>query len=218
MAILQYVLLGSFLGLIIIYLLDALERSENIKRRDLIRNHDQIVIDQINSQLLNLSDQKSLKRPNYYKRMVLEFCLENKTFSLADLESLNRSLQSEFTAMYNSEISFKLNYPELQDIRFTRSQLMNIGLFLNESIHNSTKHAESSFCLNLFTYQDSIAQIITHDDGIGFRMERLKNHAGIDAMKAYAQNLSAQLIVSSIIGIGTKITVPLYNGKGFQSS
>jgi len=218
MAVFQYILFGSFLGLIISYLLDALERSRNVDRRNLKRSEEQILIDQIKSQLFYLDDQKSSKKSDVGKRIVLEFCLENETSSLADLESLNRTLQSNFAKIYNSQISFKLNYPEVQNIRFTRSQLMNIGLFLNESINNSTKHAESSFCLNLFTYQDDTAQIITHDDGIGFNLEGLKNHAGIDAMEAHAQNLSAQLIVSSIKGIGTKITIPLYKGKGFQSN
>ncbi|MGB5982524.1 MAG: hypothetical protein WBG46_10315 [Nonlabens sp.] len=216
MAVLQYILLGSLLGLIISYLLESLERSENIDRRNLKRSEEQILIDQIKSLLLYLDEQKSPKKSDIGKRIVLEFCLENETSSLTDLESLNRTLQSNFAKIYNSQVSFKLNYPEALNIWFTRSQLMNIGLFLNESINNSTKHAESSFCLNLFTYQDDIAQIITHDDGTGFDMERPQNHAGIDAMDAYAQNLSSQLIVSSIKGIGTKITIPLYKGKGFS--
>ena len=87
--------------------------------------------------------------------------------------------------------------------------LLRIG---QEAVTNAVKHAQAKNIRVTLDYTGSELILSVKDDGCGFSSETVQQitqsgHFGLHGIRARANKIGAQLDVSSLIGIGTTITV-----------
>lgn len=120
----------------------------------------------------------------------------------AEIEELFRQLSEAF--MGRSRIPVKLTIEKScgmnPDVRVAMYRIAQ------ESLNNIAKHAHASQVeLSLFCRAEQV-KLIVKDNGRGFDMDNVtSDHLGVGIMKERAENIGAQLTISSVINQGTCI-------------
>lgn len=109
-------------------------------------------------------------------------------------------MQWSFTASSGMRI-------ELYDLGVRR----NIFLIYKEALTNIARHADATFCSIEISAPGSVLTLAITDNGKGFDVHRVKENNGLLNMRQRAENIHAQLHMTSGTGKGTSVvlTVPL---------
>ena len=95
---------------------------------------------------------------------------------------------------------------------FPREQQLQLLFIVQEALSNVRKHASASRVLVRLVDRDGFTLTI-QDDGDGFDPAKLaglgESHVGIDIMRERAQRIDADLVLHSVPGAGTTVTLTL---------
>lgn len=80
---------------------------------------------------------------------------------------------------------------------------------IQELFTNTLKHAEAKNIEFLLNIHDQILQLIFEDDGIGFKIEKVKKGIGLQNIESRLKQLDANLIIDSSLKRGTVITIEI---------
>jgi two-component system NarL family response regulator len=89
---------------------------------------------------------------------------------------------------------------------------------IHEALTNIRKHAQARKVEIIFSMHESNMQVIIADDGIGFDAKQIKNHFGLNKMRARAEFNGGRLEIRSIPGFGTKIIAYIPSVTPFESA
>jgi signal transduction histidine kinase len=85
----------------------------------------------------------------------------------------------------------------------------DIFMIFKESINNVVKYSNAENTLISFKKKNDTLELIIKDDGVGFDILTEKEGNGLKNMPRRAENINAELEISSIIGQGTQIKLTL---------
>jgi PAS domain S-box-containing protein len=164
---------------------------------------------------------------NYINVLIKKDISEEQMEELYLKASLDIVLQSINSLIQNSGATIKVDFTELETIRFNKVYLESIFLNL---ITNSIKYARPGY-LPLISISskkvNNISQLIIADNGLGFDMEKVKNKifglnqkfhnhsdgkgVGLYLVHSYVTNSGGQIVVESKPYEGTKFIISLPN-------
>ena len=99
---------------------------------------------------------------------------------------------------------------EIED--FSINEKMNIYFIIREAIQNVNKHSQASFCCIMFVREEGGIEISIQDDGIGYEGVKGKG-IGLKNMKDRAKLLDTTLVIESVKGQGTRVSLVIPNTK-----
>lgn len=111
----------------------------------------------------------------------------------------------------DDKIAFAFNVDTQIDASKTFSSIvgMNIYRIIQEAIHNSVKHAQPTFItVNVSKNNKGICFEI-QDNGKGFNVEKTPAGNGLVNMQKRAHNINSELVLTSKVGEGTKISIEI---------
>ncbi len=120
------------------------------------------------------------------------------------IQNYASELQQASNTVYQSVID-----PQANAISLNMEQRKNIYLIFKESIYNAFKYAEASQVTFNANYNDGLLNITLMDNGKGFEVGKKQsiNGNGLINLQRRAKEINAVLLVESVLGKGTKISV-----------
>ncbi|WP_231565527.1 tetratricopeptide repeat protein [Psychroserpens sp. Hel_I_66] len=135
----------------------------------------------------------------------------NKTeIELEDLQSrISNFIDKANLAAEGVNFKFTTNTSEIENLKFSSVEGMNIYRIIQESINNALKYSEAKHIIVDFTRNDARDELLCTitDDGKGFDVEHTFSGNGINNMKKRARDIGADLKIISNSTIGTKVVL-----------
>ncbi len=126
------------------------------------------------------------------------------------LRQLSEALIGRSRIPVNLEIDADIQLPSEIKIAFYR--------ITQETLNNIAKHANATLVTIALFKEDQFVHLKILDNGIGMDLAHIPtNHLGLSIMKERAQNINANLEISSSANGGTRIELSWTNEKGEQS-
>ena len=110
----------------------------------------------------------------------------------------------QITSARNIDLNF-VSPKNMKALKIPMNTRKNIYLISKESIHNAVKYSQSKSLQVLISYSNNYFTILVEDDGIGFDIEHIKQGNGLQNIKSRAEEIDAELSITSEISIGTKV-------------
>ncbi|TXI32729.1 MAG: sensor histidine kinase [Niabella sp.] len=167
---------------------------------------------------LNLSTLKEINNPQ--DRNKIEVCIELIKDSIFQIRSISRTLLGEKISSIGMVEAIKIeveriNKTGILSVTFTEPNFDFISdakketiLFriVQEALNNVIKHSDAKKASIEITSTHTKHKIIIQDNGKGFNLGgSVKEGIGLMNMKNRAQTVGAEIIISSAIGVGTRI-------------
>ncbi|MEM7369221.1 MAG: two-component regulator propeller domain-containing protein [Bacteroidota bacterium] len=124
-------------------------------------------------------------------------------------ETIQRLIDFGYEMFEHSEIEFvaKNQIHEEMNIRLEVSAKRNLLLIFKEAMNNALKYAKASTVQFTIKLDNDHLYVELRDDGLGFDREKLVRVNGLNNMKSRAKEMSAELNVHAVPGVGTRIVV-----------
>jgi signal transduction histidine kinase len=84
---------------------------------------------------------------------------------------------------------------------------MNVYRIIQESLNNINKHANASMISLSLSIDEGFLYLSIKDDGIGFKVSKLKSGIGLKNMESRAESINGRIKISSEINKGTKVSL-----------
>nr|WP_321222278.1 sensor histidine kinase [uncultured Psychroserpens sp.] len=135
----------------------------------------------------------------------------NKTeISIEDLQArISNFIDKAELALEGVDFSFSSNTSEIENLKFSSVEGMNIYRIIQESINNALKYSEANHINVRFYAKNNTLVFEILDDGIGFDLANTAMGNGINNMKKRAQDIGANIKVNSKVNEGTKVCLKL---------
>ncbi len=204
------IIVGLTLGLIFILIVNEYERNQRLEKFNRYKKKSTYHLKIIQTGLDKL---KSIQHPSTKQTAELYIYETALQDSVNDLEKVKLTIQwlHNFYRQnfIEKNINYKINFTKNSTAVWSPQDYLNIIIVLNEAIYNAAMHSSSPFIFSICFLEENKHEFITHDNGIGFSEKEITGTGGIARMKKLANKLDATLKISSIAGMGTKITLRL---------
>lgn len=160
--------------------------------------------------------------------------LETKALAkhlLSELKALSASLNTDhimkigFTSALENEINrfskakkYKTTFTKLgEEYRLPPEREIILLRLCQEALNNILKYAKANSIVILLDYSDENFKIEISDDGIGFDIDEVNRQAvekqstGMLNMQKRAKLINAEISITSLLGMGTKINITVPN-------
>ena len=210
--ILVYIIIGLLLGSLIVTIS---KRSEEALRQERLQSKKSWLEKQrlqIRRCRKEINDSLNVSAKSTAELKILNKALHQKDYDLEDLNDLTKEIHQYYREKFSErELNYKSNYGEHIKVELSPLAFVNLGIYINETIHNVITHAGSTFCFNIFTKEENETHLITHDNGSGFdyKSQPTNEDSGLARIHHMKKTLNADFHVSSVKGVGTKTTLKL---------
>lgn len=102
----------------------------------------------------------------------------------------------------SSDLQIITHYFDVEAVRLSDPQKLNIYRIIQELLQNVVKHAHASQVVIQFSLEENRMNLLVEDDGIGFEVERMRNAGGVGLknIRSRVQYLEGQLNIQSKAG------------------
>lgn len=170
-----------------------------------VKNNLQLIISMLNiqSQINNVDDFVDLSSKRINSIMLLhQYLYQFDSFSNIDFKNYIYLLTESILEIFDKKNSIQINL-FIDNIKFSQSTAMPLGLILNEIVSNSLKHAftnrEYGFLnISVIQLKNNFFQLIIEDNGIGFSSDYLsKQSFGLELINLLAKQLNGTIIIDT---------------------
>ncbi|WP_124980191.1 sensor histidine kinase [Nonlabens xiamenensis] len=162
-------------------------------------------------EIIQAENKSSLPITDPYKQemnlMYVEWASAKPVHLLSDLEDYTKRLQAFCRDKIDTDLDYKINFPEQGELRFSALEVWYYLRILTECLHNAVIHAQADFVFVIATWEENVFTLIIHDNGTGFQQEAFPDGSGLDMVQRAVIKLDASLEISSITGNGTVVRV-----------
>lgn len=167
-----------------------------------------------------LNEQETIKRLNSLsdtgKQAILTlrqtiWAINNKELSVEDFADRFKQFALKMLE-YDKSIQLQVEENIDENNMLRPGVALNLFRICQEAFNNCIKHAScKNIIIRLNSNADCVFEFVLEDDGKGFDLEAAKKtgHYGLHNMNARAEETGAQLVVSSILGQGTRLHLEL---------
>jgi len=136
------------------------------------------------------------------------WAMNKSEITIEDLQlRISNFIEKADIAADKIKFKFNSNISEVDHIKLTSLQGMNIYRIIQESVNNAIKYSEAKHITIDFDFTDSQLKTQVIDDGKGFDIETTELSNGIHNMNKRAQEIHGKLSINSKINEGTIITL-----------
>ena len=126
------------------------------------------------------------------------WAMNKSEISIEDLQSrISNFIEKADASSSGIAFGFSSNTSEVEDLKFSSVQGMNIYRIIQESINNALKYADAKNILVDFNLDKNQLKTTISDDGKGFDVKNANLGNGINNMKKRAQDINGELTVAS---------------------
>jgi signal transduction histidine kinase len=109
-------------------------------------------------------------------------------------------------SVHEIELEWKIE-DALKEERILMDKRKNLYLIFKESVNNTVKYAACSRMTVSISKKEDMLEMILMDNGIGFDLQRHSDGNGLPNMEQRAKEMDGILIIYSIPGGGTTVTL-----------
>lgn len=159
-------------------------------------------------------DHKLSSISNFTKETILElrdtiWAMNNSEISFEDLRArILNFIEKAKEVRESIQFTFSID-DNLNVLKLTSVQGMNIYRTIQESVNNALKYAEANDIIIDIVRQENNINITIRDDGSGFDMENVMLGNGISNMRKRISDIGGLFKIQSIPGKGTEINIVL---------
>ena len=159
-------------------------------------------------------DHKLSSISNFTKETILElrdtiWAMNNSEISFEDLRArILNFIEKAKEVRESIQFTFSID-DNLNVLKLTSVQGMNIYRTIQESVNNALKYAEANEIVIDIVRQENNINITIRDDGSGFDMENVMLGNGISNMRKRISDIGGLFKIQSIPGKGTEINIVL---------
>ncbi|MEY8847436.1 tetratricopeptide repeat protein [Psychroserpens sp. XS_ASV72] len=142
------------------------------------------------------------------------WAMNKSEISIEDLESrISNFIEKANSASDRIQFKFNTTTSDINNLKLTSVQGMNVYRIIQEAVNNALKYAEPTSIVVDFSQSPDHLKITIKDDGKGFDSSKVDLGNGINNMKKRAHDIDGDFSLSSIEGQGTTIELLLKNSS-----
>ena len=184
-----------------------------------VKNNMAIIISLMNLQKQKVKDTyhaellEDIKGKVYSMSMIQEQLHSNESLDRISLGDYLEALVNKLNISYSQGNSVEINF-EIQEIVIDVSKAIPCGLIANEILTNSFKYAfneQNLFPKLLISLKkiDNLAELIFHDNGLGFELNASKTGMGIQLINDLSEQIDASISFNVEKGVLIKLLIPI---------
>jgi signal transduction histidine kinase len=147
------------------------------------------------------------------------WAMNKNEISLEDLQlRISNFIEKADLASNNVQFKYTTNATDLENLKLSSVQGMNVYRIIQEAINNAIKYAHAKTISVGFNYNENQLNVDVIDDGKGFDLKNKQLGNGIHNMKKRAQEINGELAIVSNENEGTRIQLQIDDLKKYTTN
>ena len=153
-----------------------------------------------------LSSISEFTKDTIYELRDTIWAMNKNEITLVDLESrISNFIDKADLASGNTKFLFKTENEQINHIKLSSIEGMNIYRIIQEGVNNAIKYAEASQISVIISHEAKKLKMVILDDGKGYDNNKVEFGNGINNIKKRAADLNAEVLFTSQEGKGTQV-------------